>query len=63
MAVLITNKQKAQKSAYKNEKLSFKTNKNFPVANQIENEINYLKNNIDVDSVKEHHKDFNNPVN
>ena len=47
----------------KNEKLSFKTNKNLPVANQIENEINYLKNNIDVDSVKEHHKDFNNPVN
>ena len=47
----------------KNEKLSFKTNRNLPVANQIENEINYLKNNTDVDSVKEHHKDFNNPVN
>ena len=39
-------------------KLKFENYKNCLEATQLENKINYLENKIDIDSIKENHKEF-----
>ena len=55
MAAVKIKKQKAQKKR----KLKFENYKNCLEATQLENKINYIeKNKIDIDSIKENHKEF-----
>ena len=58
MTVMKIKKQKTQKSVIKR-KLKFENYKNCLEATQLENKINHLeKNKIDIDRIKENHKQF-----
>ena len=51
--------KKAKGAKKKKRKLKFENYKNCLEATQLENKINYIeKNKIDIDSIKENHKEF-----